>query len=92
MLEVQLRSNPEFRKGFNRGVATLLSGAITKSRLIEGLTGYLATILKSTDEQEFVRRIEDAVWNDLQYIRVNGAVVGALVGLVLAVISVVLPR
>ena len=92
LLEVQLRSNPEFRKAFNRGVATLLTGAITKSRLIEGLTGYLSTILKSTDEREFVRRIEDAVWNDLQYIRVNGAVVGALVGLVLAVISAVLPR
>jgi len=92
VLEVQLRSNPEFRKSFNRGAAALLSGAITKSRLIEGLTGYLATILKSTDEGEFVRRIEDAVWNDLQYIRVNGAVVGALVGLVLAVISAALPR
>jgi uncharacterized membrane-anchored protein YjiN (DUF445 family) len=91
-LEVQFRSNPDFRKGFNRGVASLLTGAITKSRLIEGLTGYLATILKSTDEQEFVRRIEEAVWNDLQYIRVNGAAVGALVGLVLAVMSALLPR
>jgi uncharacterized membrane-anchored protein YjiN (DUF445 family) len=91
-LEVQFRSNPDFRKGFNRGVASLLTGAITKSRLIEGLTGYLATILKSTDEKEFVRRIEEAVWNDLQYIRVNGAVVGALVGLVLAMVSAFLPR
>ena len=92
VLEVQLRGNPEFRKGFNRGVAALLSAAITKSRLIEGLTGYLSTILRSTDERKFVRRIEEAVWNDLQYIRVNGAVVGALVGLVLSVISAFLPR
>jgi uncharacterized membrane-anchored protein YjiN (DUF445 family) len=92
VLEVQLRSNPEFRKSFNRSATALLSGAITKSRLIEGLTGYLATILKNTDQREFVARIEDAVWNDLQYIRVNGAVVGALVGLVLAVISAFFPR
>jgi len=40
----------------------------------------------STREHRFL------VWNDLQYIRVNGAVVGALVGLVLAVISAALPR
>jgi uncharacterized membrane-anchored protein YjiN (DUF445 family) len=92
VLEVQLGGNPEFRKGFNRGVAALITGAVTKSRLIEGLTGYLATVLKSTDEREFVRRIEEAVWNDLQYIRVNGAVVGAMVGLGLAVILALLPR
>jgi len=48
--------------------------------------------MKSTDEREFVRRVEDAVWNDLQYIRVNGAVVGGLVGLVLSVVGAFLPR
>jgi uncharacterized membrane-anchored protein YjiN (DUF445 family) len=33
-----------------------------------------------------VDRVEGAVWNDLQYIRVNGAVVGGLVGVALAVV------
>jgi uncharacterized membrane-anchored protein YjiN (DUF445 family) len=83
----RLGTNTEFRLGFNRGVAGLISGAIAKSRLIESLTGYLATLLKSTDEREFVRRIEDAVGNDLQYIRLNGAVVGGCVGLLLSLLA-----
>jgi uncharacterized membrane-anchored protein YjiN (DUF445 family) len=83
----RLGGNTEFRLGFNRGVAGLISGAIAKSRLIESLTGYLATLLKSTDEREFVRRIEDAVGNDLQYIRLNGAVVGGCVGLLLSLLA-----
>jgi uncharacterized membrane-anchored protein YjiN (DUF445 family) len=89
-LETQLGRNAAFRQGFNRGVAGLLSGLIARSQLIEGVTGYLATLLKSTDERDFVRRIEDAVWNDLQYIRVNGALVGGLVGLLLALFSALL--
>jgi uncharacterized membrane-anchored protein YjiN (DUF445 family) len=86
-LAAQLGRNQTFRAGFNRGIAGLISGAIAKSNLIESMTGYLATLLKSTDERDFVRRIEDAVWNDLQYIRVNGAVVGGLVGLLLSLLS-----
>jgi uncharacterized membrane-anchored protein YjiN (DUF445 family) len=89
-LAAQLGRNGAFKEGFNRGVSSLISGAIAKSRLIEGVTGYLATLLKSTDERDFVRRVEDAVWNDLQYIRVNGAVVGGLVGVVLALFSALL--
>ena len=83
----QLASNGEFRSSFNRGVAGLVSSPIARSGLIEGVTGYLAGLLKNTDEREFVGRVEDAVWNDLQYIRVNGAVVGGIVGIVLAVFS-----
>ncbi|MGA2479566.1 MAG: DUF445 domain-containing protein [Spirochaetia bacterium] len=86
-LAAQLGRNEAFRAGFNRGIAGLISGAMAKSNLIEGMTGYLATLLKSTDERDFVHRIEDAVWNDLQYIRVNGAVVGGLVGLLLSLLS-----
>jgi uncharacterized membrane-anchored protein YjiN (DUF445 family) len=86
----QLESNGEFRASFNRGAAGLVSSLIARSGLIEGVTGYLAGLLKNTDEREFVDRIEDAVWNDLQYIRVNGAVVGGIVGIILAVISTTL--
>jgi uncharacterized membrane-anchored protein YjiN (DUF445 family) len=88
----QLKANVEFRGSFNRGLAGLVSSLIAKSRLIEGVTGYLAGLLKNIDEREFVGRIEDAVWNDLQYIRVNGAVVGGMVGIVLAVFSFLVHR
>ena len=82
----QLRGSPEFRAAFNRGLVGLISSLIVRSNLVEGVTGYLAAILKNTDEREFVDRVEAAVWNDLQYIRVNGAVVGGIVGVVLAVV------
>jgi uncharacterized membrane-anchored protein YjiN (DUF445 family) len=90
-LQSRLSGSPETRRRFNLGIAGLISGFITKSRLVESLSGYLAALLKATDEREFVARIENAVWNDLQYIRVNGAVVGGLVGVVLAVVSVLFP-
>jgi len=92
VLMTQLRENHEFRMRFNSGVAGLVSSLIARSGLIESVTGYLAGLLKNTDEREFVRRVEDAVWNDLQYIRVNGAVVGGIVGILLAVISSVLHK
>jgi uncharacterized membrane-anchored protein YjiN (DUF445 family) len=92
VLASQLKENPEFRASFNRGCAGLVSSLIARSRLIEGVTGYLAGLLKNTDEREFVGRVEDAVWNDLQYIRFNGALVGGLVGILLSVISSLLGR
>ena len=82
----RLGSNREFRGVFNRGVAGLISSLVARGRLVESVTGYLSELLKNTDEREFVSRVEGAVWNDLQYIRVNGAVVGGLVGMVLAII------
>ena len=87
VLAAQLRENHEFRRTFNHGAAGLISSLIARSGLIEGVTGYLAGLLKATDEREFVARVEDAVWNDLQYIRFNGAAVGGLVGILLAVIA-----
>ncbi len=90
VLTNQLRENHEFRRAFNRGLAGLVSSLIARSGLIEGVTGYLAGLLKATDEREFVGRVEDAVWNDLQYIRFNGAAVGGIVGILLAVIAALL--
>jgi uncharacterized membrane-anchored protein YjiN (DUF445 family) len=92
MLLSRLGNNPEFRGVFNRGVAGLISSLLARANLVEGVTGYLAELLKNTDEREFVSRVEGAVWNDLQYIRVNGAVVGGLVGVVLAIVLGVAPR
>ncbi|HET6452629.1 MAG TPA: DUF445 family protein [Spirochaetia bacterium] len=82
----QLAANHDFRRRFNEGVAGLISSLVARSRLVEGVTGYLSALLANTDVREFVGRVEEAVWNDLQYIRVNGAVVGGLVGVVLAVV------
>jgi uncharacterized membrane-anchored protein YjiN (DUF445 family) len=80
----RLRSDEELRSSFNAAAASLALGVIERGRLVEGATEYLAGLLRATDERVFVDRIEEAVWNDLQYIRLNGAVVGGFVGLVIA--------
>ena len=88
---IRLGADDELRLRVNREITGLITAFISRSRLIESVSGYLASLLRKTDEREFVDRIESAVWNDLQYIRVNGAVVGGLVGLVLAIVSAFLP-
>jgi uncharacterized membrane-anchored protein YjiN (DUF445 family) len=87
----QLGGDKELRARFNSGLAGLLTSLIIRVRLVEALSQYVAGLLKATDPKEFVDRIEDSVWNDLQYIRVNGAVVGGLVGLVLSFLSAFMP-
>jgi uncharacterized membrane-anchored protein YjiN (DUF445 family) len=90
-LVLRLRTDDASRAAVNKAAASILAAVIERGRIVEGLTEYLAGLLRATDERIFVDRIEDAVWNDLQYIRVNGAVVGGLVGLGLALIKAALP-
>jgi uncharacterized membrane-anchored protein YjiN (DUF445 family) len=45
--------------------------------------GYVAAQVKSWDTQQAVRTIELSIGADLQYIRINGALVGGLIGLAL---------
>lgn len=49
----------------------------------EELAKLIAGVVKQWDTNEFSNRIETAVGSDLQYIRINGTIVGAAVGCVL---------
>jgi uncharacterized membrane-anchored protein YjiN (DUF445 family) len=89
-LVARLRSDEKARAAVDSAAASILATVIERGRVVQGLTEYLAGLLRATDDRVFVDRIEDAVWNDLQYIRVNGAVVGGLVGLCLALIKAAL--
>jgi uncharacterized membrane-anchored protein YjiN (DUF445 family) len=80
-LAARLAGDQELRARLNALAASLLSAVIERGKIVEGVTQYLAGLLRSTDERRFVRRIEESVWNDLQYIRLNGATVGGLVGI-----------
>ena len=48
----------------------------------------VSTSLSKLNDEELVSQIESKVGNDLQYIRLNGAIVGGIVGLVIAFIRV----
>ena len=51
----------------------------------------VATLIESTvngwDTEETVERIETQIGRDLQFVRMNGTIVGGLIGVVLHVVS-----
>jgi uncharacterized membrane-anchored protein YjiN (DUF445 family) len=89
-LASRLQGDGELRARLNLTVASLIGNVLERGRIVEGVTDYLAGLLRSTDERVFVEKVEAAVWNDLQYIRLNGAVVGGVVGLAIATIKALL--
>jgi uncharacterized membrane-anchored protein YjiN (DUF445 family) len=54
----------------------------------EGITHHIATTVKAWDDRSLVRQIELSVGRDLQYIRLNGTLVGGVIGLVLYGVTV----
>jgi uncharacterized membrane-anchored protein YjiN (DUF445 family) len=55
----------------------------------DGIVRLVSDTVRGWDAQTITRRLEQAVGRDLQYIRVNGTLVGGLVGLVLHLVDVV---
>jgi len=53
----------------------------------EELTRTITDTVERWDGQETSRRVELAAGRDLQFIRINGAVVGALVGVLIHAVS-----
>jgi uncharacterized membrane-anchored protein YjiN (DUF445 family) len=53
------------------------------------ITGVITQTVRRWDGREAARRIELHVGRDLQFIRINGTIVGGLVGLVIHAVTVV---
>jgi hypothetical protein len=60
------------------------------SNYSDELTRTITETVEKWDGKEAARRIEIAAGRDLQFIRINGAVVGALVGVLIHAISLYL--
>jgi uncharacterized membrane-anchored protein YjiN (DUF445 family) len=56
----------------------------------DGIVKLVSETVRGWDAQKITDRIEGAVGRDLQYIRINGTLVGGLVGLLLHAIDIVL--
>ncbi|RZL01669.1 MAG: DUF445 domain-containing protein [Rubrivivax sp.] len=86
----QLAEDSELREAINTHVlsaADKLSGTLRST-----LTSHIATTVKGWDERQLVDQIELSVGRDLQFIRINGTVVGGLVGVALhALMTLALP-
>jgi uncharacterized membrane-anchored protein YjiN (DUF445 family) len=79
----RLGSDAEFRRSFNQRAGDLAVALWEKTEAANAITSSLGYLLSQTDARSLAGRIEASVGNDLQYIRVNGALVGGLAGLLL---------
>jgi uncharacterized membrane-anchored protein YjiN (DUF445 family) len=55
-----------------------------------GLAQFLIEVVRQWDAGSFTNRVELVVGSDLQYIRINGTLVGGLVGCLLYLLSAAL--
>lgn len=77
----RLQGDEAFRGRLNRWLATR-AGALTETYKHE-VASFVSAQVKSWDARRAARAIELAIGKDLQYIRVNGTLVGGLIGLAL---------
>ncbi len=82
---VRLRDDPEFAASVDARIGGAAGYLV--ERYGADAVGLISDTVKRWDASEASRRIEVAVGKDLQFIRINGTVVGALAGLVIYTIG-----
>jgi len=83
-----LRSDPALQLQVNRFARRTLVGVVT--RYGDQIVSLVSSTVKGWDASTITLRIERAVGRDLQFIRINGTLVGGLVGLALHILTEVL--
>jgi uncharacterized membrane-anchored protein YjiN (DUF445 family) len=84
-LSDELLTHPDMRASLNQhlaGMARTLAPAFSSF-----LTRHISDTVKAWDDKDMSRQIELNIGKDLQYIRVNGTLVGGMVGLLLYAVS-----
>jgi uncharacterized membrane-anchored protein YjiN (DUF445 family) len=76
------------RKKLNQWIRIMATDAIVERR--EFIADLVTRVIRKWDAETVSRKFELHVGRDLQYIRINGTVVGGLVGLLLHAISLAL--
>ncbi len=87
-LGATLQTDPAMRETINRFSRRTLVGATANYG--DSIVKLVSETVRSWDVQKVTDRVENAVGRDLQYIRINGTLVGGLVGLVLHTVDVLL--
>jgi uncharacterized membrane-anchored protein YjiN (DUF445 family) len=80
-----LRDDPAIKAKVDEALQRLTGHVVT--HYADDLTGVISSTIARWDTQETSRRLELQVGRDLQFIRINGTVVGALAGLAIYAIS-----
>ncbi len=80
-----LQTDPDARARLDERMEALLRELVLPFR--DSIGTFIADVVEDWPSDSLVERLELAVGRDLQYIRINGTLVGALVGMVLFVIT-----
>ncbi|HEY1928988.1 MAG TPA: DUF445 domain-containing protein [Caulobacteraceae bacterium] len=80
-----LGGDPAVRERLDRWIRAAVRRTVTPGR--EAIGDFVAQVVRSWDARAVADRLELQVGRDLQFIRINGAVVGALVGLTIYTVS-----
>jgi len=80
-----LASNPGLQATVNRFLRRAVAGTV--SRHAAGIVTLVSATVKRWNSRTIAERIEGSVGRDLQFIRINGTLVGGLVGLALHAIA-----
>lgn len=84
-----LVDNPALRDSINDHMADAARSLAGDLR--DTIALHIASTVKQWEDSELVRELELSVGSDLQYIRINGTVVGGLIGVVLHAVAVFFP-
>lgn len=77
----RLRDDAALRDGLDRRIGNFVLRQIVPHRREIG--AFVAGVVQRWDARTFVEKLENQVGKDLQYIRINGTLVGGLVGLLI---------
>jgi uncharacterized membrane-anchored protein YjiN (DUF445 family) len=81
-----LQEDPQLRHTINRFARRTIVGATASYG--DGIVTLVSDTVRRWDAEKITDRIEQAVGRDLQYIRINGTLVGGMVGLILHAVDV----
>ena len=80
-----LREDPGMQRALNTGARALARQVLAPRRVEVGR--FVAQVVRGWDARSVVDRLELQVGPDLQFIRINGTLVGGVVGLAIYVLS-----
>ena len=84
-MAVTLKEKPEVSASINRYLTE--AATYMGPQMSDFLTGHIKTTIENWDEQEMAEQIELNIGKDLQKVRINGTLVGGLIGGILYMIE-----
>jgi uncharacterized membrane-anchored protein YjiN (DUF445 family) len=87
-LAADIRADPALADRLNAAFRSILESALRGARLPVSLM--IEEVVRRWDAQDIAEKIESEVGSDLQFIRLNGTIVGGAVGLILQAVLVLL--